>query len=132
MQFKKLKSGSVKAPKQSQTSKMKNKDQYQEQKDIPPDPKPPDKTNPLGDPSIMSLLRQTCLRLSIKEVLKINDVTESDDARPMVEINSWPIMKDKWLYDTGASITCMSTERFRAIPINKFSQHILCHPRWGW
>ena len=98
---------------------MKNKDQYQEQKEVPPDPKPPDKINPLGDPSIMSLLRQTCLRLSIKEVLKINDVTESDDARPMVEINSWPIMKDKWLYDTGASITCMSTERFRAIPINK-------------
>ena len=37
----------------------------------------------------------------------------------MVEINSFPVIKDKWLYDTGASITCMSTERFRAIPIHK-------------
>ena len=28
-------------------------------------------------------------------------------------------MTDKWLYDTGASITCMSTSKFRSIPINK-------------
>ena len=66
----------------------------------------------------MELIKQTCLRLAAKEILFINDIVKNNDARPMIEIDSSPVMKDKWLYDTGAGLTCMSSKVFRSIPID--------------
>ena len=54
-----------------------------------------------------------------QEILEINDVKSKEDSRPMVPINSQPYMTDQWLFDTGASITCMSTEKLRSIPASK-------------
>jgi hypothetical protein len=39
------------------------------------------------------------------------------DARPIIEINSNPMIKDKWLFDTGAGLTCMFPQQFRLILI---------------
>ena len=52
-------------------------------------------------------------------MLEINDVVRKLDARPLIEINSSPMMKGKWLFDTGAGLTCMSSQQFRLIPIEK-------------
>ena len=116
---KKLISGSTSAQGESPTRQPKPPDiksgQDQEENSTP-DPAKPD---PLGNPAIINLIRQTCVKLALQEIKKINDVTRHDDKRPLIEINSSPAMTDKWLYDTGASITCMSTSKFRSIPINK-------------
>ena len=80
-------------------------------------PKPPE--NMLADPSIINLIKMTCIRLACNEVLEINDVISKLDARPLIEINSSPVMKGKWLFDTGAGLTCMSSQQFRLIPIEK-------------
>jgi hypothetical protein len=40
-------------------------------------------------------------------------------AGPLIKINSNPIMRGKWLFDTGAGHTCLSTKQFRLIPIEK-------------
>ena len=53
------------------------------------------------------------------EVLEINDVIRKLDTRPLIEINSSPVMKGKWLFDTGAGLICMSLQQFRQIPIEK-------------
>ena len=50
-------------------------------------------------------------------MLEINDVVRKQDARPLIEIKSSPMMVGKWLFDTGAGLTCMSSQQFRLIPI---------------
>ena len=125
MQFKKLKNDTTDAPSSHQKqNKKKNKAKRAEEKEapkelVPPDPEPPDKPNPLADMNIINLIKQTCVRLMCQEILEINDVKSKSDARPMIQVNSQPFMTDQWLFDTGASITCMSTEKFRSIPTNK-------------
>ena len=93
----------------------------------PRQPKPPypneeeelEVPNPLGNPKIINLIRQTCVKLACQKIKEINDVTDANYKRPLIEINSTTAMRKKWLYDTGASITCMSTSIFRSIPSNK-------------
>jgi hypothetical protein len=52
-------------------------------------------------------------------VLEIDDVVCKLDARMLIEINSSSMMKGKWLFDTGARLTCMSSQQFRLIPMEK-------------
>jgi hypothetical protein len=72
-------------------------------------PKPPETT--LGDPSIINLIRQTCIRLAFKEVFEINNVVRKLDARSLIEINLTPMMKGKWLFVTSARLICMSSQQ---------------------
>jgi hypothetical protein len=51
--------------------------------------------------------------------MEINDVVSKQDTRPLIQITSGPIMIVKWLFDTGAGNTCMSSQQFRLIPIEK-------------
>ena len=73
----------------------------------------------IGNPAIINLIWQTCVRLELQEIKQINDVIRHDNRTHLIEINSSPAMKDKWLYDTSASITCMPTSKIRSISINK-------------
>jgi hypothetical protein len=57
--------------------------------------------------------------LACKEVLEINDVVCKQGARPLTEINSCPVKVQKLLFYTGARITCMSSQQFRLIPIER-------------
>ena len=91
-------------------------------------PKPPEPIeDKLADPSIINLIKMTCVKLACKVVLKINDVIRKLDARPLIEINSSPVMKGKWLFDTGAGLTCMSLQQFRLIPIEKRPNKLKLH-----
>jgi hypothetical protein len=51
--------------------------------------------NLLEDPSIINLMKQTCISLACIEVLKINDVVCRQDARSIIEIKYNPIMVEK-------------------------------------
>ena len=73
--------------------------------------------NVLGDPSIINLIRQTCVKLTCKEIMEINDNVHKQDTRPLIESKSEPIMVGKWLFDTGAGISCMSSQQFRLLSI---------------
>ena len=84
---------------------------------VPPDPVPPDK-DPLEDPLIQQMLRATCVRLMQQEILEINDIHNNQDKRPWIQVDTIPALHEKWLFDTGASITCMSSAMFRTIPIH--------------
>jgi hypothetical protein len=59
------------------------------------------------------------IRLGCKELLKINNVVCKLDARPLIQINSSPLMMGKWLFDTGAGLKYMSTQQLRLIPKEK-------------
>jgi hypothetical protein len=65
------------------------------------------------------MMRKTCKRIACKEVLEINDVVHRQDARPLIEIKSSSMMAGKWLFDTDAGLTCVSSKQFRLIPIEK-------------
>jgi hypothetical protein len=41
------------------------------------------------------------------------------DAQPLIEINSCPLLSGKWFFDTGAGLTCISTQQFRLIKKQK-------------
>jgi hypothetical protein len=49
--------------------------------------------------------------------MKINNVVCSQDTRPVIKIESEPIMVGKLFFDTGAKISCMSSQQFRLILI---------------
>ncbi len=52
----------------------------------------------------------------IEEVLKINDiVSKKKTPRPIITLQT---NSCKWLFDTGASITCMSIGAFKSIPLH--------------
>jgi hypothetical protein len=53
-------------------------------------PKPPE--NIQGNLSVINMIRQTCIRLACKEVLKINLVVCRQDARPVIDMKSSPMM----------------------------------------
>jgi hypothetical protein len=63
-------------------------------------PKPSDDI--LAYPSIINLIRQTCIRLAYKEVLQVRL-----DTRQKIEINSSSMMEGEWLFDIGAGLTSM-------------------------
>jgi hypothetical protein len=50
------------------------------------------------------MTQQTCIGLDCKAVLEINDAVCRVDARPLIEINSSPMIKGKWLFDTGVGL----------------------------
>ena len=49
-----------------------------------------------------------------KEIFKINDVS-TKTTRPFIKLETIKGVKDNWLFDTGAGLTCMSTSAFRRI-----------------
>ena len=73
----------------------------------------------MEDEDIINLIKRTCARLSKQEILEINDVTATKEPRPFIKITCKEMLNETWLYDTGASITCMSLEKFRSIPEGK-------------
>ncbi len=74
----------------------------------------------LGQPSIINLIKQTWIRLACNELLLwINDIVHRQDARPLIEIKSNPMMVGKSFFDKGAGLTCIYSQQFRLIPIDK-------------
>jgi hypothetical protein len=116
----KLMQGYSKAPRESliQTTKI-NKPT------IPPKPL----ENSLADPSIIYMIRKTCIKLACKDILEISDVICKFDAQPIIKINSSSVMKGKWLFDKGARLTCMSTQQFKLIPKEKRPTKIMLNQR---
>ena len=51
------------------------------------------------------------------------------DARPLIEIISSPLMTGKWLFDTGAGLSFMSTQQFRLIPKEKRPRKLTLNQR---
>ena len=64
---------------------------------------------------IIHLIRQTCLRIMSKEIIQLNDVLTDKKPRPFINIETLPGINQSWLFDTGASVTCMSLKAFREI-----------------
>jgi predicted aspartyl protease len=58
-----------------------------------------------------------------KEIIKINDVT-TKTPRPFIKIETIKGIKQDWLFDTGACLTCMSSSVFRKINIECRPQKI--------
>ena len=56
--------------------------------------------------------------MMIEEVLKINDIVSKKTPRPIITLQTSSGLSCKWLFDTGASITCMSIGAFKSIPIH--------------
>ena len=54
----------------------------------------------------------------IEEVLKINDIVSKKTPRPIITLQTSSGLSCKWLFDTGASITCMSIGAFKSIPLH--------------
>ena len=54
----------------------------------------------------------------IEKVLKINDIVSKKTPRPLITLQTSSGLSCKWLFDTGASITCMSVGAFKSIPIH--------------
>ena len=42
-----------------------------------------------------------------QEILEINDIYADQDKRPWIQVETIPALKEKWLFDTGASITAV-------------------------
>ena len=57
------------------------------------------------------------MKLQCEEIIKINDV-HTKTQRPLIQIKSVKGLEQKWLFDTGAGLTCMSLQTFRRIPKN--------------
>jgi hypothetical protein len=57
--------------------------------------------NILGNPSIISLIRQTNIKLTCKKMIEIGNDLCRQDARPLIQIILSPIMVGKCLFDTG-------------------------------
>jgi hypothetical protein len=58
---------------------------------------------PITDNFMISLIRQTCVKIVHKKIASINDVT-SKAQRLLIQTNSVKGMKQKWLFDTGAGL----------------------------
>ena len=67
-------------------------------------------------PDIIDMIRRTCAKLMTEEIVKINDTVSKRSPRPFIVLKSGKL-QGKWLYDTGAAVTCMSLKAFRSIPI---------------
>ena len=68
--------------------------------------------------SIFSLIKRTCIKIMCEKIVKINDVRSKQTSRLLIQLKTLPGMNQPWLYDTGAALTCTSTETFRQIAIN--------------
>ena len=53
-----------------------------------------------------------------KKMTKINDIPSKQTSHPLIQFKTLPEMNPTWLYDTGATLTCISMETFRQIAIN--------------
>ena len=60
----------------------------------------------------MNLIRRICAKLIVQKEIKINDITKN---RPLITLKSIKGLPEKWLFDTGAGLTCMSLKAFRKI-----------------
>jgi hypothetical protein len=54
------------------------------------------------------------MKIMCKDIIKINDVN-AKTPRPHCQINSIQGMEQKWLFDTGAALTCMSSRTCKKI-----------------
>ena len=52
--------------------------------------------------------------LSINSIDEMGNLTGSANTRPFIRVNTQSL-EGSWLYDTGASVTCMSLKEFRKI-----------------
>jgi hypothetical protein len=52
----------------------------------------------------------------IEEVSKINDIVSKRTPRPIITLQTSSGLSCKWLFNTGAAITCMSVGAFKSIP----------------
>ena len=50
--------------------------------------KAPDHDDPLGNLKIINPTKQNCAKLACQKIKEINDVTNANDRRPLIEINS--------------------------------------------
>ena len=57
--------------------------------------------------------------MMIDEIQEINDVQSKSTPRLLITLDSSSGLSCKWLFDTGAALSCMSIGAFRKIPINK-------------
>ena len=62
-------------------------DSHKEDPERKPPSKPPDNT-PLEDEDIINLIKRTCIKLACKEIMEINYVTQTQEPRPYIEINT--------------------------------------------
>ena len=65
---------------------------------------------------IIDMIKRTCTKIMMEKIHKINDVVSKRTPRPFIELSHGSIAS-KWLFDTGAAISCMSLKAFRTIPI---------------
>ena len=70
---------------------------------------------PILNNNVINLIKKTCVRMMCKEIIKINDVNSKRTPRPYIEIETIKGVKWDWLFDTGAGLTCISTDTFRKI-----------------
>ena len=61
------------------------------------------------------LIRRTCAKLIVQKDIKINDIPRTN--RPHISLKSIKGLPNKWLFDTGAGLTCISLKAFRKINI---------------
>ena len=57
--------------------------------------------------------------MTVKEILEINDIVSKFTPRPIITLKTSSGFSGKWLFDTGAAVSCMSIGAFRSIPIDK-------------
>jgi hypothetical protein len=50
--------------------------------------------------------------------LKINDIVSKRTPRPIITLQTSSGLSCKWLFDSGAAITCISVGAFKSIPIH--------------
>ena len=67
-------------------------------------------------PDIVDMIRRTCTKIAMTNIHNLNDVVSQRTPRPFITLKHGNI-HSKWLFDTGAAISCMSLKAFRSIPI---------------
>ena len=69
--------------------------------------------------SMFDLIRKTCTRIMVSDIVKINDMRTRRHPRPIIQLKSITGFTPNWLFDTGAGLTCISLEAFRKICIDE-------------
>ena len=67
-------------------------------------------------PDIIDMIKRTCTKIMMEKIHRINDVISQRTPRPFIELHHEGGISSKWLFDTGAAISCMSLRAFKAIP----------------
>ena len=66
-------------------------------------------------PDIIDMIKRTCTKIMMEKIHKINDVVSKRTPRHFITLQHGGI-QSSWLFDTGASISCMSLKAFKTIP----------------